>query len=312
MAVQNIWRRNEKKEETAQVERTTLEEKLTISGIIDAEEKATLRFQTGGKLTWVGVKEGDFVKKYQGIASLDQREMKKKLDKELNDYLKARGDYDQAAKDTYRDKVITDTIKRAVEKTQYDLNISVLDVEIQNLANELAYLFSPIEGIVTRVTSPYAGVNIIPAQAEFDIVNPKTVYFSASADQTEVVKLSTGKEGELTLDAYPRSTMSGTIQTIAFTPKTDETGTVYEVRFVFAPDTSFYRIGLSGDVSFTVNEKENALVVPLRYVKTEQGKKYLLVKRDGKKAKIPVETGLETDTQIEITNGVDPGETVYD
>ncbi len=65
------------KTDTARVKRGNLEEKLIISGLIDAEEKVTLRFQTSGRLSWVGVKEGDLVKKYQGIATLDQREIKK-------------------------------------------------------------------------------------------------------------------------------------------------------------------------------------------------------------------------------------------
>ncbi len=64
---------------TYKVKRQNLKESLTFSGEIDAEEKVTLRFQTSGRLSWVGVKEGDFVKKFQTIASLDQREVKKKL-----------------------------------------------------------------------------------------------------------------------------------------------------------------------------------------------------------------------------------------
>ena len=65
------------KTDTARVKRGNLEEKLTISGTVEAEEKVTLRFQTSGRLNWVGVKEGDYVKKYQSVASLDQKEVKK-------------------------------------------------------------------------------------------------------------------------------------------------------------------------------------------------------------------------------------------
>ena len=68
-----------KKSESTKVKLGTLEEKLTISGSIEADEHATLRFQTSGRLVWVGVKEGDYVKRYQSIASLDKREMQKKL-----------------------------------------------------------------------------------------------------------------------------------------------------------------------------------------------------------------------------------------
>ena len=51
-----------KNEKTYTVLRKTIKKTLTISGKVDAEEKAALRFLTSGRLVWVGVKEGDTVK----------------------------------------------------------------------------------------------------------------------------------------------------------------------------------------------------------------------------------------------------------
>ncbi len=310
----NFLGKASKKIETEKVKRGVLEEKLTISGTIDAEEKVTLRFQTSGRLIWVGVKEGDYVKKYQGIASLDQREVKKKLEQELSDYSKTRNDFEEAKRDTYKDKVLTDTIKRILEKNQFDLNKAVLDVEIQNLSVEYASLWTPIEGIVTKVVSPFAGVNITPATSEFEIVNPKTVYFAALADQTEVTKLKEGQTGELILDAYPEATLSGSIKNISFIPKSGETGTVYNVKFLFPDDNSNYkyRIGMAGDLSFITKRKGDVLYLPNKFFKTQNGKKYVTVKKDGKEEKVEVGIGMETDTDTEITSGVAAGEIVID
>ena len=55
------------KEAAYMVTKATLKNTLNLSGKIDASEKATLGFQTAGRLAWVGVKEGDYVKKGQGI-----------------------------------------------------------------------------------------------------------------------------------------------------------------------------------------------------------------------------------------------------
>lgn len=314
VAFNNFYAGKAKKIETAHVKRGTLEEKLTISGTIDAEEKATLRFQTSGRLTWIGVKEGDYVKKYQSIASLDQREVRKTLDKYLNTYMSERADFDQATKDEYKDQVISDAIKRTLNKAQYDLSSAVLDVELKNLSVEFANLWTPIEGIVTKVGAPYAGVNITPATAEFEIVNPNTVYFSANADQTEVVSLTSGLAGDLTLDPYPDATLSGSIKNISFTPKTGETGTVYNVKFIFSDDNSGYkyRLGMGGDLTFVTKKKEDVLYLPNKFVKSENGKKYVKVIRDGKDEKIFVETGMETDNNIEISAGLNADEIVHD
>ncbi len=307
-----IARKTNSKTDTVRVKRGYLEEKLTISGTVDAEEKVTLRFQSSGRLNWIGVKEGDYVKKYQRVASLDQKEVKKKLQKEINDYLNSRWDFEQKNRDDYRDKVITDTIKRIKEKAQFDLNNAVLDVEIQNLSVELSYLSSPIEGIVTKISSPYAGINIIPTQAEFEIINPNTVFFSAVADQTEVVRVKEGMKGELTLDAFSESTLSGSIKNISFTPKSGETGTVYNVKFTFDNNNSDYkyRIGMGGDLTFVLKSKNDVLYLPIKYVKTENGKKYVKIKSQDQSIKAYVETGMETDDEIEIVKGVVEGDTV--
>ena len=66
-----------KGEKSYLVKKQIIKEILSLSGNIDADEKITLRFQSSGMLTWVGVKEGDYVKKYQGVASLDQKELQK-------------------------------------------------------------------------------------------------------------------------------------------------------------------------------------------------------------------------------------------
>ncbi len=310
----NFTSSTNKKIETSKVKKGILEETMTISGTIDADEKANLRFQTSGRLSWVGVKEGDYVKKYQTLASLDQREVKKNLQKDLNDYLTTRSTFDQTIKDDYRDKVITDPVKRLLDKAQWSLNNSVLDVEIQNLSLEYSYLWTPIEGIVTKVGAPYTGMNVTPATSEFEIINPKTVFFNANADQTEVTKLTEGKLGSLSLDAYPDATISGSIKSISFTPKSGETGTVYAVKFIFKEDNSSYkyRMGMGGDLTFVLKQKQDVLHLPIKYVKGENGKKYVKMSKNGKEEKIYVVTGMETDTSIEIISGLTEGDIVYD
>lgn len=303
-----------KKESSYTVKRQNLKETLNFSGEIDASEKITLRFQTSGMLAWVGVKEGDAVKKYQTIASLDQQELQKNLQKYLNTYSKTRNDFDKASRDTYNNLVITDTIKRAIQDAQADLNNAVTDVELKSLAIKFASIWTPIDGIVTKINVPIPGVNIIPSQAEFEVVNPATVFFSATADQADVVKLKEGMVGELILDPFPQSTISAKIDKIAFTPKSGETGTVYSLKVQFPirdTDTNF-RLGMTGDVTFTIREKLNSLAVPTKFIKSSDGKKTLLVLRNGKKEKVAVELGETFDTDTEVLSGITENEVVYD
>lgn len=305
------------KEKTYTVTRETLQDILALSGEIDASEKASLHFQSGGRLSWVGVKEGDTVKKFQGIASLDQRQLEKSLQKYLNTFSKERNDFDQSDDDN--DSLVIDmsedirnAAKRTLQNSQQDLNNTVIDVELQTIAKEYSYLSSPIDGVVTRVDAPNAGVNISLTDT-YEIVNPDTLYFAIAADQTEVVKLTEGMKGKITFDAFPDNPVDGAISSIAFTPVAEETGAVYKSKMQFSPGSkSGYRLGMTGDVEFILKEIENTVAVPLEYIVDEEDKQYVWKKENGTKKKVPVKIGEEYEGMVQVTDGLFAGDEIYE
>ncbi len=305
------------------VKKQTLQDKVSFSGQVDAQEKVNLQFQSGGRLAWVGVKEGDYVKKYQAVASLDERQLKDTLSKYLNTYAKTRLSFDQQKDDT-REVVIggltydqRQRVLRVADQFQDDLNNSVLDVQIQAIALEYANLYTPIEGIVDHVDTPVSGVNISTASLPtFRIVNPATIYFTANADQTSVVKLKVRQEAKINFDAYPDENVSAVIQSIAFSPTSGETGTVYAVKMNFLNNEGYqnykYRLGMTGDASFVLREVVGVISVPSSYIKSDKGKKYVLKNARGKTEKVYVQTGETIDNQTVITSGLEDGDTIYD
>ena len=308
-----------KGEKSYLVKRKTIKETLSLSGEINAKEKITLRFQSSGMLNWVGVKEGDYVKKYQGIASQDPKELEKSLKKYLNTYMKTRWDF-ETSRDTNDIKNIggltqdaREAAVRALDKAQFDLDNAVLDVELKDIALKYAYLYTPIEGIVTKVDSPYAGVYVTATQAEFEIINPKTIYFSATADQTDVVGLKEKMTGLIILDSYPEKPVGGKIEAISFAPKVGETGTVYEVKVQLNKDISRedYRLGMTGDVEFEVGVGRKALMIPTNFIQTDKTDKYVFKVVNGRKIKTVIKTGEAEDSVTEITSGLNEGDVIY-
>lgn len=315
-----IYQRFQSNDETAEIEtytvkKETLREELNVSGFVDASEKIDLHFQTGGRLTWVGVSEGDEVKKFQGIASLDQRQLQKNIQKYLNGYDKQRRNFEQTNEDADDElnntsSEIREAARRVLENAQYDLNNSVLDVELQTIAKEYAYLYTPIDGIVTRVDAPTAGVNILPTTV-FQVVNKESIYFSLNVDQTEVVLLQEGMSGTILIDAFPEQEFSGTITSIGFTPKAGEAGTVYEVKVVLNASTlENLRLGMTGDVSFVLAEYPNVLSIPVAYLLSDPDDA-VTVLVNGKREKRYIEVGKEVGDAIEVLSGLQEGDVIY-
>ncbi len=305
--------------ETYKIKKEDLRETLSLSGKIEADEKVNLKFQTSGRLAWVGVKEGDAVKKYQMIATLDQRDLKNRMQKYLNTFASARNTFEQTKVENWNEQFdISETVRKAAEQTlknnQFSLENTVLDVEYQNLSLEYANLWTPIEGIVTHVSAPFPGVNITPAGAEFDIVNPKTLYFSVTAEQSDVIKLEEGMVGDIILDSYPDETYQGKLYYVSFAPKDGETGTVYELRLNLDDKIKKLplKLGMTGDLDFALREITDVISVPTRFIKKDSKGNFVQIIKDNSKEKRYIKLGQEIDGKVEIKFGVTSGEVIYD
>lgn len=302
-----------------QVTRQPLTVTLTASGSLAAHRQANLKFQSAGRLAWVGVREGDRVGQWQAIASLDRRSLEKNLQKELNDYLKTRWDF-QDNRDTYGvttdnlDKhTLTAAARRVLEKSQFDLNSSVLDVEIQTVAKEFATVLAPFSGIVAELAQPAAGVNVSLTDPIATVIDPTSMYFSAEIDELDIAGVLPGQSTQLTLDAYPDEPLDTTVSEIGFSPITlSGGGTGFEVKFSLpvANDALRYKLGMNGDAAIVLAEKPSALVLPLEAVVMRDDLVMVQQQVGDELVEKEIRTGLETDEYIEVTGGLSEGDTV--
>ena len=289
---------------------------LEVSGKINADTKAVLKFQTAGKLGWVGIKAGDHVNKWQAVASLDKSILKKTLKKYLDDYMHQRWDFDQIREnnlvttDDYDRYSFTNTIERLIEQEQFLLNKTVTDVEIQDITNRWATLISPIDGIVTSIDTPVAGVNVTVTDA-ITIVDPASLYFEVEIDESDLGSVSVGQTALIAFEAFPESTITGTISSIDFSGSTsDSGGVVFKAKLNFPIMGNEYRLGMTGDATITLQEKHNVVSIPIEAITEENDKKQVKILVNQQPQTKEIATGLETDTDAEITSGLQEGEVV--
>ncbi len=300
---------------TAPVVQKIFTKTVESSGKTKAKRQAELKFQTAGRLTWVGVTEGETVTVGQAIAKLDVREVQKTLEKYLTDYSRQRNDYEELWRVTYKgtqnpQEALTDTAKRILEKNQWDLNKTILDVELKAIAVEYATLTSPIDGIVTNLASPVAGVNITATTVIAEVADPESLVFEANIDETDIGHLELGQQAVINLDAFPNTTFSGRISNIAYASVTSSGGaTVFPVEVSFDTPERL-RIGLNGDVTITVQTIDQAVVLPLTALREEEGETYVYKKTKDTYQKTRVIAGEKTDEEAVITEGLAVGDEV--
>jgi RND family efflux transporter MFP subunit len=254
--------------------------------------------------------EGDRVKKYQAIASLDKEQLRKSLQSQFNNYRTQLSQF-WDVQDNYKDTIVTDTIQRILNRTQYSLDNSVINYEISDMAIKEATIVSPFSGVVVEADQSLVGTNITPTTS-FTIINPDSIYLRAEVDQEDVTKIKIGQKATLSIDSYPDQKIDSQITYIAFTPVAGESSVVYEVRFKLPLDNSNlnYRYGMDASATITLAEAKNVLTLPLDALNSEAGKNFVWIKNNDRLSKAYVSTGIESDTDIQILEGLNPNDSV--
>lgn len=196
---------------------------------------------------------------------------------------------------------------------------ALLDAARAKGAEELAHwedlykptpLIAPLNGaIISRNVEP--GQMVTSQDAVLVMSNRLIV--EAQVDETDIGRVKLGQKVRIALDAYPQKAISGRVDHIAYEAETVNNVTIYKVDIVPKRVPTFMRSGMTANVTFVVDSKKDALIVPAEAVRQDDGRSTVLVPNpSGKKRPISreVETGLSDGKRMEILSGLEEGDTV--
>lgn len=291
---------------------------ITATGVVTAQNTATLNFQIGGKLTYLPLRAGDKVYAGETIAKLDTYALQRQLTASLNTYMSARDNFEQAQENlgdnilktqitpTYltvngidSTTAVNEAIKRIGDQNQNTLNNSVINVELANYALQLSALTSPLNGIITHEDVLVSGVNVTPATS-FTVADPSSMIFRANIPTDEIYYISEGSTVSIAVDGLPNK-VDGTVIRIYPSKVTLPTGeTVYQVDILSDQLKKSAKLDQTGTAIISTNA-ENVALVPAW---TVLGGKYIWVNEDGAPKLKEVTPGKIHGAKIEILEGL--------
>jgi RND family efflux transporter MFP subunit len=286
-------------------QRTNLVKTLEVSGTVDAKEKAALRFPSGGKVVYLGAKEGEIVKKWQTIAQIDARTLANQQQQNLNAYSQQRLTWDQS-EDDFDDGPDNNATRREQAREQLLLDNAVLGVEAAQIAVTNTVMSSPLTGILVESPTSVTGVQLSPTDT-FLVVNPATLIFRALVDEADIAMVQLNQSASIELDAYAGEFVNSVVTYVAYQSNQTASGTVFAVEFPISATEGLakYRLGMNGDVSITLEEKQNVLAIPLIATRERDGKVFVDVQTgESTTEEREITTGLETDEQVEVLSGL--------
>ncbi|MEK7061487.1 MAG: efflux RND transporter periplasmic adaptor subunit [Patescibacteria group bacterium] len=310
-----FFRKPAVKVETVAVVKGDIVEAISASGEVDASEKADLIFQGSGKLAWVGVKEGDKVKKYQAIAKLDTVLLNASYQQAINSYTSYNAAAQKAEDDVIKghsaDETYAQKSTRVAAQVARDNAYDAMKAAEQSL--KFATIYAPFDGVMTSVNPGYPGSNVTYTSAVYSIVNPETFYFSTEVGETEISKIKIGQKVTLYLDAYPNEKFESSVENIGISSVVTSTGgTAYKVKISLPKkDGVDFRLGMNGNAEIVANTYSNVISVTSdAVVEEDSGNWVWLVNGGGKVKKIKVVLGVASVDKNEIKEGVKEGDVV--
>jgi RND family efflux transporter MFP subunit len=321
--------------ETASVTRADMSTEVTVVGNLIGRATVEAGPKVAGRLESVSVQLGDRVTRGQVIGKVDDRELQEQVkqasasfdvsaatirQREADLRLaqtnldRSRSLYERELipKQTFDD---TDSRHQAalaqldLARAQFAQTQARLDELKINLSNTI--ITAPVTGFVAkRVLDP--GGWVTPNAAFVSVVDIGVVRLVANIVEKDIRRITQDLAASVEVDAYPGEKFNGRVANIA--PVLDPATRTGQIEVEI--DNSNFRLkpGMYAKVAFTVDKKENALVIPTAALVDLGGNRGVFMANQGELGQVAnfkkIDVGIVNQTLAEVTAGLTEGEQI--
>ncbi|MDT3700859.1 MAG: efflux RND transporter periplasmic adaptor subunit [Thermincola sp.] len=310
--------------DTAKVQ--SISAKTVITGKVTPVSEVIIVPKLGGKVIQVPVDVGTRVKAGQLLVKIDSTDLEISLSKAANGLQNAKLSHNQAVLNYNNAKANYDRYKalfsdgaisqRDLEQAQlaYELARETMNMpaqataqnDIANIKNQIANttIVSPIDGeVAARNIDP--GELAGPTQPVITVVNIDKVYVEGTVAESDIARVKEGQEVTVTIEAAGGK-FAGVVKSISPVANAQSRG--YPVKIEIANSDHKLKPGMFAELQLVTQNKDNTLVIPKESLVTRGSDRILYVIKGETVEERTVQTGIESDDKIEITQGLTVGE----
>ena len=312
----------------------------TRAGTVEACQRTKLSTIMGGRIEFLGVKEGDRVKKGQLLMKLwnddqkaqqtlaeAQRAMAAQRVKEVcttaasatreaerQTSLRARGYVSEAREDAARSE--SDARRAACETARADVTQASARIAVTKVEQGRMVLYAPFDGTVAKIVGELGEYSTpsppgVPTPPAIDLIDDTCLYVKAPMDEIDAPKIKAGLPVRVSLDALPKQPLKGKVRRVApYVSAVEKQARTVDVEVDFdMPATGGLLVGYSADVEIVLGGREKVLRVPTAAL-IEGAKVMVLTTESGKLEERKVKTGIANWEFTEIVEGLAEGERI--
>ncbi|MGP8215658.1 MAG: efflux RND transporter periplasmic adaptor subunit [Bacteroidia bacterium] len=275
---------------------------IKISGNIISNEEVNLQSQIAGIVTEVNFTEGAHINKGDLLIKIDDSQYQAQLQK------------DEVAKEL--DQVTVDRTKKlldinGVSQQDYDiavnnLNSVLADMKLIQVTIGYCSIHAPFDGVIgLKNISPGSYITTNTIIADIEEISPVKIDFYVP--EKYAGNIQKGDTIRFTVAGYDEE-FTGNIY--AIDPRIDESSGGLHVRALSPNKTGRLLPGQFANISIALSHIQNALMVPTEAIIPKVIGQNIYVYRGGVAASIPVQLGQRTDSTVEVTKGLNAGDTI--
>ena len=236
-----------------------------------AGQKVSLK--TGGTLKKLYVEDGDYVNKGDLLAELESTSLQNEI---------------------------------KVQKLQLEQSQLSLKEQLETVDDTIVY--APISGLISKVNvttgervSENSTVAVVSDLNALEVVIP--------VDELDINSIQLGMEATVSVNSVPGKRFKAIVTDIAHEGVVSNGVASYDVTLTLQ-DIEGLKSGMSATGEIIIARKDRVLWLPVEAVQEQGGKKFVMVRKDGKNEPVQIQVGLVSDDMAEIIEGLNEGDEV--
>jgi len=282
---------------------TLVNEELLAVGALRSNESVILRPEVAGRIAAIGFRDGQVVKKGQLLVGLDASLNQAEVDQ-------ARAELELARANLKRtEDLASKNFVSGSAQDQAASTVQVLDAKLKLSEARLAKMriVAPFDGVV-GIRNVSVGDYVKDGADLINVEDIRQLKVDFRLPERYFEQLKVGAPVEVIADAVPGVRTRGSVD--AINPRVEANGRSLEVRARLDNSDGRLRPGMFARVRVILGTRSDALLVPEEAIVPLGDDFFVFTVANGTAKRVKVKLGVRREAQVELLEGVKPGDVV--
>ncbi len=288
---------------TLTLEPHRMEDMISLPGEVEPFEDLWVKAEVTGQVMRIPVKEGQYVKKGQVLAQIDERDYRSRLARIEANYKLAKLDHDRIESLAKRKITAISKLDEAVAR----LEEMAAQLREAKLALSRTRITAPINGRLNEIKAKEGDLCTMGTEVAH-ILQLEDVKVMVGVPESDVAAVLDLQGADVVIEALENRRVRGKKIFLSRKPRT--LARLYDLELLVPNTDGRILPGMFARVQLVKRVFQGAVAIPLYAVITQNDEQFVYVDNQGRAEKRKVHLGVLSGWEVQVTSGLKPGDRV--